>query len=219
MDRIQTVSHGNEVFKERCCRMSFGVQCREEYNPNNIRHVGQKLTRDNRDGKTWVEDQVDWFVRQVSRTSNIRVYNAITETMLEGENVPSTGITKPYLLKIKPGSEQNPWKTNIVISAEPRDRLPTSLDQDRAKVLCSVESVLKDKGVDMKLKNRHWYSRGEKYIRARFEVKIILGAADLKFQLESRDRKVLSNGHDAIQIRWDPPQRSPRADEDTMALY
>ena len=138
--------------------------------------------------------------------------------MLEGENIPTTGITKPYLLKIKPGNEQNPWKTNIIVSAEPRERLPTSLDQDRAKVLCSVESILKDKGVDMKLKNRHWYNKGERYLRARFEVKIILGAADLKFQLQSRDRKVLNKEHDAIQIRWHPPQRNSRADEDGMGL-
>ena len=139
--------------------------------------------------------------------------------MLEGENVPASGITKPYLLKIKPGNEQIPWKTNIIISAEPREQLPTSIDRDRARVLCSVESTLKDNGVNMKLKNRHWYSKGEKYFRARFEVKIIMGAADLKFQLQSRDQKVLSNEHDAIQIEWEPPQRSSRADEDDMGLY
>lgn len=105
------------------------------------------------------------------------------------------------------------------MSTEPRERLPTSLDQDGAKVLCGVESVLKDKGVEMKMKNRHWYNKGEKYLRVRFDIKVILGAADLKFQLQSKNNVVLNNDHDAIQVRWDPPQRSATGNGDDMAMY
>lgn len=105
------------------------------------------------------------------------------------------------------------------MSTEPRERLPTSLDQDGAKIICGVESVLKDKGVDMKLKNRHWYQSGEKYLRVRFNIRVILGAADLKFQLQSKNNVVLNNEHDAIQVRWDPPQRRPKEEEDDTAMY
>lgn len=65
MDRIQSISRGDVVFKERCCRVSYGMRCREEYNPDNPRHLGQKVTVDQRDGKKWVENQIDWFVKQV----------------------------------------------------------------------------------------------------------------------------------------------------------
>ncbi|KAL9137562.1 MAG: hypothetical protein Q9175_001216 [Cornicularia normoerica] len=181
MDRIQTIGRGNMIFKERCCRVSYGVRCREEYSDKNKAHI-------------------DWFVKQ-------------------GENVPSDGFSKPYWLKVKPGQENHSWKTNIIMSTEPRERLPTSLDQDGAKVLCGVESVLKDKGVDMKLKNRHWYNKGEKYLRVRFDIRVILGAADLKFQLQSKNNVVLNHDYDAIQVRWDPPQRSPKEDGDDMAMY
>lgn len=105
------------------------------------------------------------------------------------------------------------------MSTEPHGQLPTSMNQDGAKVLCGVESVLRDKGVDMKLKNRHWYSKGERYLRVRFDIKVILGAADLKFQLRSKNNVVLNNDHDAIQVKWDPPQRSPKEDGDDMAMY
>ena len=105
------------------------------------------------------------------------------------------------------------------MSTEPRERLPTSLDQDGAKVLCGVESVLKDKGVDMKLKNRHWYSTGEKYLRVKFDIKIILGAADLKFQIQSKNQVVLNNPYDAIQVRWDPPKQKPNEDGNDMPMY
>lgn len=58
------------------------------------------------------------------------------------------------------------------MSNAPAEQLPTNLEQDGAEILCSVESVLKDKGIDMKVKNRHWYNLGEKYVRARFDVKV-----------------------------------------------
>ena len=95
------------------------------------------------------------------------------------------------------------WQTHVVMSTLPRERLPSSMSQTGAERLCDVESVLEGKGVEMKRKNRHWYNRGEQYVRARFNIKVILGAADIRFQLESKDRKVLSNKHDPIEVRWE----------------
>ena len=66
MDRVQTISRGDVVFKERCCRLSYGVLCLDKYDPNNPAHIGQKVSMDPRDGKKWVENQIDWFVKQVS---------------------------------------------------------------------------------------------------------------------------------------------------------
>ena len=68
MDRIQTIGRGNVIFKERCCRVSYGVRCRQEYQPDkNKSHVGQKVIQDPLDGKRYVENQIDWFVKQVSK--------------------------------------------------------------------------------------------------------------------------------------------------------
>lgn len=61
----------------------------------------------------------------------------------------------------------------------------------------------------MKLKNRHWYNRGEKYLRAKFNIKVILGAADLKFQLQTKNRVILSNEHDTIDVKWETPKQVP----------
>ncbi len=65
MDRIQTVSSRIPVFQERCCRLSYGVRCREEHDPANLRHLGKPVTIDPRDNKKYVENQIDWFVKQV----------------------------------------------------------------------------------------------------------------------------------------------------------
>ncbi len=118
-------------------------------------------------------------------------------------------------MKIRPGDESKSWKIQVVMSTVPSEHLPRSMKHDGAKTLCDVESVLND--VDMKLKNRHWYNRGEKYVRAEFDVKVILGAADLKFQLWSKGGKVCSRDHDAIEIKWDPPRDTPNGDADNMA--
>ena len=70
MDRIQTIGRGNVVFKERCCRVSYGVRCRQEYQPDKYKsHVGQKVVEDPLDRKRYVENQIDWFVKQVSKAS------------------------------------------------------------------------------------------------------------------------------------------------------
>ena len=118
----------------------------------------------------------------------------------------SQGILKPFVMKIKPGHEGNMWRTHIVMSTVESKSLPSNLSHEGVTQLCDVTSILKDQGVEMKLKNRHWYNRKEKYLRAKFDVKVILGAADLKFQLLTKDRKVISRDHDAIQVRWEPPK-------------
>ena len=57
----------------------------------------------------------------------------------------------------------------------------------------------------MKLKNRHWYNfNKKKYYRFKFDVKVVLGSADLKFIMLSKDRKVLSQNHDSIEVTWEP---------------
>lgn len=54
----------------------------------------------------------------------------------------------------------------------------------------------------MKLKNRHWYNRGEKYWVFRFDIKAVIGAADLKFILLTKENKIVSDEHTAIEIFW-----------------
>ena len=68
LERSQVTSLGAMVFKERCCRLSYGVLCREEYDPNeNPTHIGQRVLKSPLDGKYWVEGQIDWLLKQVCR--------------------------------------------------------------------------------------------------------------------------------------------------------
>lgn len=65
MDRKEA-NRGNVVFDERCCRASYGMLCRQLYNP--ITHIGEEVYFDPRDRRKWAIRQIDWFVEQVSIT-------------------------------------------------------------------------------------------------------------------------------------------------------
>ena len=219
MDRTQTISRGDDIFRERCCRLSYGVLVLEEYKPDDPKHFGQTITVDPRDGKKWVENQIDWFVKQVHMYPRRGLVTLLSSETSQGESVSNNGVLKPYLMKIKPGLEDRPWQTHVVMSTVPREQLPSSLDHDCAKRLCDVQSVLKDKGVDMKLKNRHWYNRGEKYLRAKFNLKVMVGAADLKSQLQAKNKTVLSDDHEAIQVKWEAPKPSAEDRNGLTSMY
>ncbi|KAM0795114.1 hypothetical protein BDR22DRAFT_814045 [Usnea florida] len=188
IERWQVTSLGALVFNERCCRLSYGILCREEYDPeHNPSHTGQSVFKSPHDGKIWVEGQIDWFVRQ-------------------GDTVPIDGILKPYTLKVKPGHDQARWQTHVVICGLPREQLPTNIGQNDVGRLCDINACLKGKNIEVKEKNRHWYNRGERYMRVNFNIRVILGAAEIKFYIESKgDRKeVLSEDHDPIEVIWEP---------------
>lgn len=85
-----------------------------------------------------------------------------------------------------------------------REHLPQSMRHDGVRIVCLVESKIDVKG--MKLKRNHWYSKpGHQYTCADFDVRVVVGSADLKFQLCSKDGQNFSKDHDEIEVTWDPP--------------
>ncbi|MCJ1279191.1 hypothetical protein MMC21_007015 [Puttea exsequens] len=200
-DRIHSISLGTEIFSERCCSQSYGVVCAEKHDPNLKRHLGQEVRRDTLDGETWVDGQIQWFIQQ-------------------GQTVSINGVTKPFTIKRKMGTEFEPWQTQIVMSTVPRERLPTNIKQDGSRRLCEVSTNLKTQEVEMKEKNRHWYSRRERYLRFRFDVKAVVGAADLKFVLLTKDKKVINDDYNAIEVVWQPAMEPASVNANgTVPLY
>ncbi|KAG8532511.1 uncharacterized protein KY384_002388 [Bacidia gigantensis] len=190
MDRIQAISQQAEIFSERCCRLSYGVVCKQKYNPKNKSHIGQRSVRDPRDRRVWVQGQIEWFIEQ-------------------GKTVSIDGVIRPYSIKKSPGDEHKPWETRLVMSSLPRDQLPTNVSQYGSKGLCSVSASLKDTNVIWKAKNKHFWNRGKKHWKIEFDIKVVLGAADLQFVFMTKDKQVISKGHDAIKVVWQPVKSAP----------
>jgi len=184
MDRIQELKTMTTVYKHRCCANSYGIVVRQPYNA--ILHQGEDVSIDPRDNNKWAEKQIHWFIRQGEVVSTVE------------------GIKHPYRIKIDYGKERSPWRATLVMSSIPAYQLPKSMKSQNVKPLCSLESVL-DRG-DLKLKNRHWYNFRPQYFRAEFELRILIGPADLRFQIWGKTGQ-LSRDHEGIEVQWNPTDK------------
>jgi hypothetical protein len=76
--------------------------------------------------------------------------------------------------------------------------------------LCIVESTLT--GVKMEVKNKHWWEFKKKHKVAEFDLKVIPGSADLKFQLWSNEN-MISRDQENLAVVWDRNGPAPRQAE------
>lgn len=66
MDRRQRLVSGTAALKTRIARASYGVLCRQLYNPNI--HVNADVQYDFYvKGQKWAINQIDWLIKKVSR--------------------------------------------------------------------------------------------------------------------------------------------------------
>jgi hypothetical protein len=70
MDRVQRIKEDKVVYKERCCRNSYGILVRQLYDPQ--LHQGEDIETDPRDRKKWAINQIDWFIKKVSSDHPVR---------------------------------------------------------------------------------------------------------------------------------------------------
>ncbi|KAL4997404.1 hypothetical protein BDV10DRAFT_195126 [Aspergillus recurvatus] len=190
LDRVQQLKRGVVMFGSRCSPVSYGIICDLIYDP--VKHLGEPVRRDPRDDNLYAVDQIEWLI-------------------IQGDAISHTGISKDFQLKMKPGEEHLPWKVHIVMSTAPRYRLPKSMASGTAtgtgpgegvQHVCSLDITTDD--VDRKLKNRRWFNMRPRYWRAVFDVRVVVGAADLTFQLWSREQRIRCGGHEPIKVQWMP---------------
>jgi hypothetical protein len=102
------------------------------------------------------------------------------------------------------GRENEPWKVSIVMSPLPLDDLPHNIGQDGVQRVCDLD--ISTDNVDRTLKNHRWYHFGPTFWRTTFDVKVVVGPADLSFQLWSKDKRIRSNTHEPIAVKWMPAE-------------
>ncbi|KAJ5287537.1 hypothetical protein N7478_003223 [Penicillium angulare] len=179
LDRIQQIKKGVVTFGSRCSPVSYGIVCDKIYDPD--KHIGESVRLDPRDKKTYARDQIDWL-------------------MIQGSPIPYAGLTKPFQLKMDPGREEEPWNVQIVMSHYPLESLPRSVQR-----VCNLN--ISTENVDKKLKNRHWYNMKPTFWRTTFDVKVVVGPADLSFQLWSKDKRIRNTKHEPIGVKWMPADK------------
>ncbi|KAL4881276.1 hypothetical protein BJY04DRAFT_189497 [Aspergillus karnatakaensis] len=192
LDRIQQLKRGVVMFGSRCSPVSYGIICDLIYDPE--KHLGEPVRKDPRDNNLYAIDQVEWLI-------------------VQGRPVPHTGVSKDFQLKMKPGEEHLPWKVFIVMSMSPPESLPHSMRGEEVHRVCSLD--ISTDHVDRKLKNRRWYSLRPQYWRATFNVRVVVGAADLTFQLWSKEERIQTS-HEPIKVQWMPAVAADGVEGDRM---
>lgn len=117
--------------------------------------------------------------------------------------MPHTGIEKEFRLKLQRDSNEEVWKVHIVMLTLSPANLPHSMKQSGGvHQVCSLD--IATGCANKKQKNRHWYNLKPVYWRAIFDVRVVVGLADLKFQLWNKDnRRITSKEHEPIRVKWD----------------
>ncbi|KAH0545359.1 hypothetical protein FGG08_000500 [Glutinoglossum americanum] len=189
MDRIQKLTLGQSIMETRCCRASYGMVCMELY--NSTKHIGMETWTDPLDQKMYVKEQIDWFVKKGQPVH--------TDHLIEHQ----------FTRKIESGRPRETWKTRLVSCNADSAFLPTTFHPNRstgATLLCVLESDLTHLPLTcFKKKNRHWYNRGKVYHRANYSVRVVIGSADIRFELWM-DRVKYSKDR-PIKVEWGPAEK------------
>ena len=191
LERAQQIGLGLSPITSRCARVSYGVVVNSLY--DSTKHKGQSYIKDDRDGKRWAIDQIEWLIR-------------------EGEKLSAEGIEKRFRAKIDPIQLRQPWHAHFVMSTERSSELPTTLAHSAVKTLCVVEADMHN--TKRIVKNGHWWNLARRYELTQVDVRVIPGSADLRFEVWNDGRR-LNGDNDKVEIKWEmqlPSQAgSPRS--------
>lgn len=195
-DRVQKLKTGQSVLGWRCCRASYGTLCKILHDPQNPAHFGLTTELDPMDGKLYVPNCIDWFIKQGEPVSSdhpiVRAFN---------RKCPPASATLPNPYRIFP--------TEVICTEVDKSQLPMVIN-DSCRKICKVESDFSSLPLSIfKLKNRHWWNTGPKYHRINYVVKVNLGPADVSFELWHNGVKLSKDN--SIKVEWQaaaPPDPS-----------
>lgn len=195
IDRLLRISGGIDVIS-RMSRASYGILCDEKYTRRH-REQGQKWTRNNVDGKKYAKDQIQWILEK-------------------GSSINDSG---PLTRKLKRpiGDHNTSWQDRVVMYEGPSDIRPRSLSEGELipgdfQIVREIRSKLDlrlsdtDVGGPAEKRYKHSWIRFKGYWNISYEVRIIVGAADVDFELWFNDRKIGSTGdaRNGIAVNWEP---------------
>ncbi|KAH7123083.1 hypothetical protein EDB81DRAFT_913210 [Dactylonectria macrodidyma] len=179
------VTGNTSVLTSRIARTSYGVVVKQLYSA--AHHFGEDLSDDPFEPNTkWAMNQIQWLI------SKGDVIN------------PDIPLKKEFKIRLSEGDATRSWSAEIVTSQNEANFLPRSMKQAGAMKLCDVRSNLT--GVHqtqmvLKHKRGHCFSRGTNYYICDFEVRVIVGPADLNFELWFAGQK-FSGNHEPIAVQW-----------------
>ncbi|KAF2177496.1 hypothetical protein K469DRAFT_358573 [Zopfia rhizophila CBS 207.26] len=188
-DRLRKIMTNKSVLGWRCCRASYGTVCKILYDKKNPEHVGKALTRDPMNNKLYITQAIAWFVKK-------------------GEPV---SVDKPivhnFVKKMPPGDPRRAFPTSIVTSDVEGSMLPDQINS-QTRILCEIQSDLSSADENRFIeKNKRLWSFGKHYFKVEYQVKVIIGPADIRFELWFAGQKLSRD--EPIKVEWIPAPAPP----------
>ncbi|KAH7079498.1 hypothetical protein FB567DRAFT_123409 [Paraphoma chrysanthemicola] len=192
-DRIRKLLTSRSVLGWRCCRASYGTLCKVMYDKKNPDHEGKELVRDPLNGKMYIVQSIAWFVRK-------------------GEPVSvDQPIVHRFVKKVSPGDPRRAFPTSVIESSLDSAALPDQMNE-HTRILCEISSDLtaadEKKFVE---KNKNFWSLKKHYFRIEYSVRVLIGPADIRFELWFDDQKLSRD--QSIKVEWTPTAAPKMASE------
>ncbi|KAH7071272.1 hypothetical protein BKA63DRAFT_70009 [Paraphoma chrysanthemicola] len=195
-DRIRKLLTSRSVLGWRCCRASYGTLCKIMYDKKNPDHEGKELVRDPLNGKMYIVQSIAWFVRK-------------------GEPVSvDQPIVHRFVKKVSPGDPRRAFPTSVIESSLDSTALPDQMNE-HTRILCEISSDLtaadEKKFVE---KNKNFWSLKKHYFRIEYSVRVLIGPADIRFELWFDDQKLSRD--QSIKVEWTPTAAPKMTSEPTV---
>ncbi|KAF2269555.1 hypothetical protein CC78DRAFT_564797 [Lojkania enalia] len=181
-DRTRKLITSQSVLGWRCCRASYGTVCKILYDRNNLDHQNKQVVRDPMNGKFYITQAIAWFVKK-------------------GEPVSvDYPIIHNFIKKVNPGDPRRAFPTSVVECNAEAWQLPDQMNHE-TRLLCEIQSDLS--AADEKKfveKNKRFWSLGKHYFKVEYQVKVIIGPADIRFELWFANQKMSRD--QSIKVDW-----------------
>ena len=136
---------------------------------------------------------------------------------------------RPYSLKIPEGTESKSFQAQFVMSENPANDLPRSLRYERVERLCTVtanfgredfQPASKSLGTrPFKRIRGGLFSKEKAHYIADFNLKVVIGSADLRFEVVLKDGRKYSQNPASIRVDWEEAVAERKQDFNTRTIY
>ncbi|OAX84139.1 hypothetical protein ACJ72_01505 [Emergomyces africanus] len=205
IDRIHRLRYGHSIVSPRYSSLSYGIVVNNKVGGSKLLPGQNDQVRINPyDGKRYIVNEIQWLVKQNQRIDKpqyiSQIFNRVFETT----------------------SSEISWQNFIAMSKSPATRLPHTINEGDARVICEIEST-----VDRELlrqhaqpvKGRKWWSSSRKQDlqKIQYELRLCIGSSSLTFEVCLGDRVV--GRSDEIRVTWLHTDMDDPGEQDTQAEW
>ncbi|ETI28894.1 hypothetical protein G647_01346 [Cladophialophora carrionii CBS 160.54] len=177
-----------KVLQNWISRRSYGIVGMKVFDPNEHLlqdKVGQKDEISQLTGKTWARNQITWVIKSGQKLTTTDCIKIPGVHFIDPDTTPD---------------EEEQWLSRMVASDLDPAKLPHSTSQPGCEPFCVIESDMRRYVDQFDRKKKGWFEKGKTHLVAKYEIRVKIDPADVKFELWYKDQK-LSEQRD-LRVAW-----------------